>query len=313
MAGPFAIAIPIATARIPRTRSSRLHPFLAGCTLLSHPMKPHVAFQRSLAEQLAAIRSAAPGVCAGDAEALHAWRVAVRRLRTLLRALPGKQARALGAEKLQHAWRAWSQRLGPARDADVWYETLHDPVLRRALGATVEGRSFLRAQLRRRRALKLPLRRVLQSANYRRLQVRTGTLIEQALPSCLAEMGARRLARRARQAFSKLLSRARRGARHLSRGGDEAEVHALRRRVRRARYLSEIGGKILPAASPKLHQRLLQVQAVLGDAHDADVQLAFLVNLPPAVACRVTGRIQRRRAAALQQFRRRWKALAKRI
>ena len=42
-------------------------------------MKPHVAFQCSLVEQLAAIQRATPGVCAGDVNALHAWRVAVRR------------------------------------------------------------------------------------------------------------------------------------------------------------------------------------------------------------------------------------------
>lgn len=277
-------------------------------------MKPHVAFQASLAEQVTAIRAAAPEVCAGDAEALHVWRVAVRRLRTLLRALPGKPARETGAEALQRAWRGWSRRLGPARDADVWYETLHDPVLRRALGATADGRAFLRAQLHRRKALKMPLRRLLGSAVYRRLVLRTGKLIEHELPSCQADIGARRLARSLRRAFSRLLRRAQGRARRLSRGAvGDAAVHALRRQVRRARYLAEIGGKMLPASAPGLRKRLLQVQAALGEAHDADVQLALLVDLPPAITRRVCGRIRRRRAQALQQFRKQWRAVAERL
>lgn len=270
-------------------------------------MKPQVAFQCSLAEQLAAIQCATPGVCAGDANALHAWRVAVRRQRTLLRALPEKHARAIGAKTLQDNWRVWSRRLGPARDADVWCAALSDPALRRALGATAEGRSFLRAQLRRRKALKTSLRRLLQSPQYARLVRRTATLIEHKLPSCLGAIGAGRLARSARRAFSRLLGRARQNARNVSKTGEKSDVHALRRQLRRARYLSEIGRKILPAASPKLRKSLWLVQAALGEAHDADVQLALISSLPPAVARRVRGRIRHRRMEALKRFRKRWR------
>ena len=276
-------------------------------------MKPHFAFQRALAEQSAAIRAATPGVCAGDGESLHAWRVAVRRLRTLLRALPRKRARAIGAEKMQETWRSWSRKFGPVRDADVWHEALHDPALRRELGASAGGRTFLRAQVRRRRALKQPVRALLRSEEYRHLLICTEALIEHDLPFCLAELGARRLARSARQAFSRLLGRARHRARRLSDAANGSDVHALRRQVRRARYLSEIRWNVLPAASPKLRKGLLQVQAALGEVHDADVQLALLGNLPPPVARRVRNRIRRRRTDALRQFRNHWRSLSRRF
>ena len=55
-------------------------------------MKAPVTFQRALVEQLVAIRMATACVCAGEMEALHVWRVAVRRLRTLLRVLPRKRS-----------------------------------------------------------------------------------------------------------------------------------------------------------------------------------------------------------------------------
>lgn len=171
-------------------------------------MKPHVAFYCSLAEQLEAIQRATPGVCAGDAEALHAWRVAVRRQRTLLGALPRKHARAIGAKGLQNKWRTWNRRLGPARDADVWCEALRDPALRRALGATAEGRAFLRAQQQRRKVLKTPLGRLLQSPQYVRLVRRTETLVARELPAYLSAIGAGRLVRSTRRAFSRLLGRA---------------------------------------------------------------------------------------------------------
>ena len=276
-------------------------------------MKPHVAFQHSLAEQLAAIRRATSGVCAGDIEALHVWRVAVRRQRTLLRALPRKQARAIGAKALQDHWRAWSRRLGPVRDADVWCETLRDPAVRRELGATARGRAFLRAQHQRRKSLKSSLCRLLQSPRYARLVRQTETLLSRELPTRLGAIGAGRLTQSARRAFSRLLGQARQRARRISDTGTESDVHALRRQVRRARYLSDLGRKILPAASPKLRKRLLQVQTALGKAHDADVHLALLGSLPPVIARCVRGRIRRRRTEALRQFRRCWRELSKRL
>ena len=227
--------------------------------------------------------------------------------------MPEEHARAIGVKALLDNWRAWSRRFGPARDADVWCDTLGDPVLRRTLGATAEGRSFLRAQLRRRKALKAPLCRLLQSPQYARLVRRTEMLIECKLPVCLGAIGADRLARSTRRAFSRLLERAQQRARGLSKTGAVADVHALRRQVRRARYLSELDCNILPASSPKLRQRLLQVQTALGEVHDADMQTEFLEGLSPAAARRVCGRIRRRRRAALRQFRKRWRALSKRL
>jgi len=277
-------------------------------------MKPHIAFERALREQVSAIRDATPGVCAGNVRALHAWRVAVRRQRTLLRALPGKPARAIGSGALRNEWRDWSLRLGPVRDADVWDETLHDPALRCVLEATDEGQAFLRAQQCRRNELRAPLRRLLRSTRYVRLLHRTETLIARDLPPALGTLCAGKLARRVGHAFSRLLNRARNGARHLSEADDrEAAVHALRRQVRRARYLSEIGRTILPAVSHKMRLRLLQVQTALGKVHDADVQLALLGTLPPDAAQRVRGRIRLQRTTALRQFRKRWRALLRSI
>ena len=99
------------------------------------------------------------------------------------RAAPS-QARATGAATLLDEWRDWSRLFGPARDADVWQETLRHSTLRRDPGATAQGRLFLRAQLRQRKALQTSLCRRLRSARYARLLRRTETLMARDLPPC---------------------------------------------------------------------------------------------------------------------------------
>jgi CHAD domain-containing protein len=265
--------------------------------------------QRALAEQAAAIRASTPGVRRGDAEALHAWRVAVRRLRTLLRALPAGRLRRTDAATLQQGWRAWAARLGPARDADVWRAALAEPRLRATLSATPAGRRFLAAQERRHRAAKQQQARVPADPSYTRLLARTQRLLAAGLPADLAALGARRLEKSVRRAFRRLLAEARRRGRRLTRAERLEEIHALRRAVRRARYLAELCRALLPRGACRLRHELAAVQETLGDVHDADVQLERLRALPPAAARRARHLILGRRRRAWTRYQAAWAVL----
>ena len=275
-------------------------------------MKPHAAMKRALATQVAVIRRVTPTVRRGDAEALHAWRVAVRRVRTLLRALPARRLRRVNTAALQSAWRAWSLKLGPARDADVWHETLRDPRLRAALAATPTGRRFLHAQRRGRRDIKQPLDPRLASSGYTRLLARTERAVARDLPVAFATLGARRLERSVRRAFCRLLAKSRRRGRRLSSAERAEEIHALRRSVRRARYLAELCRVLLPKPARRLRAPLLEAQETLGRIHDADVQLGHLRRLPDA-ARRARNLIVARRQAARRRLHTSWDALLARL
>jgi CHAD domain-containing protein len=79
-----------------------------------------------LEEQVAAIREHAPKVYAhGDAEELHKLRVAVRRLRALLRTLRSR-VEDQRCEALRAELGTLGRTLGPARDGDVFKAYLED-------------------------------------------------------------------------------------------------------------------------------------------------------------------------------------------
>jgi len=208
-----------------------------------------------------------------DSEALHDFRVALRRLRSWERAfrpytrddLPGKLRRRL---------RDLARDTGASRDLEVHLAWLADQrtSMRRRERA---GLRWLLASLEQRKAdadVRLArdvdarfgkLRRKLERAlvSYRE-ELQLGDGGRAAPPAPFAEA----LAPRVRDAARELQD-------HLSRvhsPADERQAHEARIAAKRTRYLVEPVSKLVPEAA-ELVERLKSLQDVLGDLHDAQV------------------------------------------
>jgi CHAD domain-containing protein/CYTH domain-containing protein len=199
---------------------------------------------------------------ARDVEALHDFRVAVRRLRSLLRAYGQWMGRA-GGKKVGRRFRDLGQATNAGRDAEVqlvWLEAQRAALTRRE-------RSGLNWLLRRLRAVKR------DSYRAARKHVRAGFhRSEQLLRHRLGESGGGTT--RFRAAFAALLRElagdleARLAA--IAGAGDEEQAHEARIGAKRLRYLVEPVQQELPGGR-RIIGRLKRLQDLLGELHDMHV------------------------------------------
>jgi CHAD domain-containing protein len=247
----------------------------------------------SLQAHVAALRSHAPNVSADrDPEELHDTRVAVRRLRALLRA-----ARPLiddaRAEPLRGELGALGKRLGPARDADVLLAYLRaemegmdepgvDELLERAAAARIEAYVDARAALDDDGFERLLHKLDAFSAS---VVIRDGSL------DGLVAAQAKKL-RKAMQDVS----------------SDEA-LHDARIKAKRVRYAAEAAGDKQTA------QRAKRLQDVVGEHQDAvvaDQRLRELVDADTAILVgRLVERQAQRRRSSREALPKAWKKLDK--
>lgn len=211
-----------------------------------------------------------------DAEALHDFRVAVRRLHTFLRAY---RAYLPVSKKLQRRLRAVLQRTNPARDAEVGADWLAaqrgslspreeaglEWLLRRLAAETAAAGEGIAPDVRARwRTVERKLNRCLERpadehpAGPAFAAATAGLLREQA-----AELAAHLDTVRAPE--------------------DTAEAHAARLAVKRVRYLLEPLRRACPSAKP-LVKELATFQDCLGTYNDARVLLATLHGAAQAAA-----------------------------
>jgi CHAD domain-containing protein len=269
------------------------------------PFADAVASSREEArQQFQLILGLEKATAAGQVAALHDFRVALRRLRLLLRALAGPLA-PTDAGALERRWQRLADELSPLRDADVWRG-----LLRELPGAT--------ATFRRRVAAKLHSERghpaaVLKRAAWRRLKRDTHLLMAHALPDALAKAGPAKLGKALRRAWEQAGARAARLAqqRHLA---EPEQAHKLRIACRRVRYLAEffaaaVAGRKKAQAWQELAGQYRALQNALGRTHDADVLLEFLqtAGLRPPLA--VVRSLRARRAAGVRQFKQVWREM----
>ncbi len=196
-----------------------------------------------------------------DDEAIHDLRVAIRRLRTLL-----KLARAVygrfHADAVRLAFTAVHRATGALRDEEVLDETLtllaydapsfiawkgrrsaRERSLRRAVVARLRAGDLTRARHLLRALITLPVR-----------------------PS--RDRAATKIARRA-------IDRARRGveARRDAPTDDGVALHDLRIAYKELRYAAELLGEALPADLAALRDPASKFQKRLGEIHDADMAI----------------------------------------
>ncbi len=240
-----------------------------------------------------------PGTRLGtDAEDLHQFRVATRRLRAFLRA--GRELLDPDwADRLREKLRWLGGALGPVRDLDVLVEHFTAEV--ETLGEDrAAGRKLLTPLARERRSARKQLTGALSSARYFDLL----DLLERPVPAIgdgvtLEQIQAAEH-RRLRKAVGDLTDES-----------PDAELHEVRIKTKRARYAAELAGDGAYVKAAKT------LQDVLGEHQDAAVATERLrelvVHAPESslVAGRLLEREQQRAAERRSEWPRAWKRLAR--
>src|SRR2546422_4814544 len=221
-----------------------------------------------------------------DQEALHDFRVAMRGLRSPLRAYQ-PQLIALVPAKLRRGLRELARATGEARDVEVqiaWLARRRNelPPARRA------GVPWLLARLTERRERAYQDIRERIAPKFERLARRLRRALgsepppDATLPGSLASLIAQLLQDQGSD-LEQRLALIRSPANH-------AEAHASRIRVKRARYLLEpVVREAKPAAA--VVRRLKQVQQLLGDLHDLQVVIVRLGDAAAEAAAQRTRRL----------------------
>ncbi len=245
--------------------------------------------------QVAAIRGQAPAIGPdADPDELHKLRVAIRRLRALLRAARPLLTDAR-AESLRGELRELGHAIGPARDADVFAAYLREAVLELDEDPEVLARLQARAEDSRREAYDAA-RAALASPAFERLLQEldafcSGVVLRDGSMNGLVHTEARKLQRAMRDV-----------------GTDEA-LHDARIKAKRVRYAAEVAGEKDVVARAK------KFQDVVGEHQDAVFAEERLRALSEPDTALVVGRLierqRARRAAARADVPKAWEKLDK--
>jgi CHAD domain-containing protein len=229
-----------------------------------HQLAPERAARRLLSRQLKQAEAAAQRLAGGDDdEALHDFRVALRRFRSIERAYRDWVADAL-PKKLRRRLQELVRSTGPARDCEVqlhWLDAQHAAL--RPNQRT--GFQWLRRRLEDRQRQGYAAVRAAVPLQFSALSALLRAAL--AMPAeCTPTSFGRVTAGQLRPLAAEL------GERFAAIAGDEemAHVHAARLLVKRARYLLEPLAAALPEGKA-LVRELGGLQELLGDMHDAEV------------------------------------------
>ncbi len=258
-----------------------------------------------LREQLAAIERTDPLIRSGDdPEAVHDFRVAVRRTRSVLRT-----TRKLYDEEWLASFRAelqWLARgLGPLRDLDV----LMSWIRKKQASDAAPVLELLETDRRHARESAL---RMLASDRYLELLDRFAAAVD-AAPVRAAEIS---LETRAAKEFQKL----RRAAAKLRGSPTDAEIHRMRIHAKRARYAAELAEPVVGKPARRFVESAKKFQDVVGAHQDTVVAGERIRGLlersgsteTAFVAGQLVERATRKRQIARRKLPRAWHLLERR-
>lgn len=250
--------------------------------------------------------SAARAVRFQSISAVHDLRVAIRRFCAALRVF-GERMPGEGVKRLRKRLQEMNRQLGPVRDAQVWCSLVRRFVSKQNGLLSAEYEQCVKAAEANCAARVQQLGRIVKGAPFREAhECCNGLLSNNPSGSSRKQIQD--------QAAAFLAGKLLRAYKHLCRiedplvGATGEEEHAFRRRCRRVRYLSEFTEPMMGRLVQKLSRRLKRASNLLGDRHDAEVQvgqLAALTETPKELLRRVTCR----RHEAQQEFNETWEKL----
>lgn len=261
--------------------------------------------RRHLAEQWAVIAKNERKAENGSVEALHDIRVALRRMRSLAATFSKLDPEFM--ECLDERAAKVCDRMGDARDLDVWIELFRDLVKESGTeDVSQRERRRVLAMLRRQRTRLAA--EALQCGMFRRVKKMVRARLRQRLPKRRKTPPPPEVfaARRMLEVRTLLAARHRRVGNY-----SKGPAHDLRRAGRRMRYLSEFFAARLGRESVRAGRWITAAQAALGKVHDCDSALELSRGLPTGAArAAVRRHLRRRRAAQLRTFKAAWRHYA---
>ncbi len=219
-----------------------------------------------------------------DPVRLYNLRVAMRRMRSILKQIGNDEAR-----KLRKAWGRMAAVTGPARDWDVFITTAENLL---GLDAAAEFTSFNaeRVSVCRKGVLEM-----LESEAWARHWDAWQGFLEDAdeTPLDTTQAGA---------ALAIALGEARRRHRRAMKKGSDKRWHKYRIAVKEVRYVAEANAGV--EGMETLVATCKPLQTLLGDWHDTVVQTKLLAELPPAdIHGELADLVRDRKAALLSDIR----------
>jgi CHAD domain-containing protein len=229
-------------------------------------ISPYVA--RALRELDHELAASVPRVLhATDGEAIHDLRVAIRRLRTLLK-LVGPVYGRFHADAVRRAFTDVQRATGDLRDEEVLEETLDDAAQH---GHVLHEPTF-HAWRAGRRARERRLRRAVVAHLKTGELTRARTLLKALLTLPVKPKRDRDLPKFARKCVS--MARAQVEKKRDAREDDAEALHDLRIAYKELRYAAELLHGALPADLAALAEPAARFQKRLGEIHDVDTALA---------------------------------------
>jgi len=239
-----------------------------------------------------------------DPEYLHDMRVAMNRFRMALRLFRGPLD-GTSAAALYRRLGEFRQKVGLARDMQVWVAFLESRTVQRALRETPGWPEYLELKQKENETRRAGLRRVLKGKTYASLRTDMSVLARFELPRLVraSEVPSFRsfMARKIRRIYRRVLKE-KASARKMS----AEQMHRVRIRCRRARYWAEFGAPVLGASGRELAGRLKAVTGALGNLHDMDVHLEEADPQGGSRPQRLVEVMRRARRVSLRAFDKAW-------
>ena len=287
----------------------------AGLDLLEAPPRrspgktasPRERIKARLEEQYEEILAHDPGTRLGrEPEAVHKFRVAVRRTRALLRSTRGMVDR-VWADQLRAELGWLGRSLGGVRDLDVLLLTLRADAEALDADDRAAARRLLSQLSSERARARGELEQVLASGRYLTLLAR----LEEAAQEPRWAGAEQPVEELAAKEFRRLETAARALGKHPS----DERLHKTRIRAKRARYAAEVAEPAVGKPARRLITRAREFQDVTGahqDAVVAEQKLRELVESEPSIAFvagRLVERQRERRRDARREIARAWERL----
>jgi CHAD domain-containing protein/phosphohistidine phosphatase SixA len=238
---------------------------------------------------------------------LHDARIAIRRLRSLLRLFTDFLPES--SKTIDGGLAALALRLSPLRDNDVWIGFLSRQRLNRHFAGGIDFVHYCAVQSRMKKDDKRTVRAILSTDDYtllmraiaRMLRIEMPEKIRSSPPIPLGPFASRMLG----SLYFKTLSHA-----AVKREYDVKKMHALRKVCRRGRYWSEFMGPLLGRPAELFAHNFKALADTLGDLHDTDTALARIAGDQSPVTLLLSRFLRADKAKLYSRYRSAWRTFS---